>query len=62
MLLICHFIDRVDILTRVEKGDKDYKFMLIRNINKAYLGNQVICNFIEIYIYKKYEDKKRSCL
>ena len=26
--LICHFVDRVDILTRIEEGNKDYKSML----------------------------------
>ena len=28
MALICHLVDRVDILTRMKDGDKDYKSML----------------------------------
>lgn len=29
MALICHLVDRVDILTRMKDGDKDYKSMLL---------------------------------
>lgn len=28
MSLICHLVDRLDILTRMKDGDKDYKSML----------------------------------
>ena len=28
MSLICNLVDRVDILTRMKDGDKDYKSML----------------------------------
>lgn len=28
MSLICHSVNRADILTHIEKGDKDYESML----------------------------------
>ena len=36
MSWIYHLVNRANILTSMKDGDKEYKSMLMRNINKVY--------------------------